>query len=160
MAAIENRTPRGPVAQVQVTRVRGDDVRTRRDRVASEEPLEIRAAGPGQTVNVGVVRFGAKKVFPVKLIAVQDEESVARATAAGRPSPEAVSYDKLGVAVAPIPAELARRSELGDQYRRVLIVTDVKIGGPAYKKLIDERDIIVEILNPSPRRAVSSQSEL
>jgi FdhD protein len=48
MTAIEHRTPRGPVTQVQVTRVQADEVHRRRDRVASEEPLEIRAAGPGQ----------------------------------------------------------------------------------------------------------------
>ncbi len=48
MTAIEHPKPRGPVTQVQVTRVQADDARRRRDRVASEEPLEIRAAGPGQ----------------------------------------------------------------------------------------------------------------
>ena len=129
------------------------------DRVSTLQRL-VRAAGPGQTVNVGVVRFGAKKSFPVKLIAVQDEEAVAARTAGNRAAPEAVNFDKIGVAVAPVPAELAQRSQLGDQFRRGLLVTDVSIGGPAYKKLIEERDIIVEILNPAPRRAVTSQSEL
>ena len=60
----------------------------------------------------------------------------------------------------PIPSELAQRSELGDQFRRGLLVTDVNTGGPAYKKLIEERDIIVEILNPAPRHAVTSQGDL
>jgi len=36
----------------------------------------------------------------------------------------------------------------------------VNTGGPAYKKLIEERDIIVEILNPAPRRTVTSPGEL
>ena len=130
------------------------------DRVSTLQRL-VRAAGPGQTVNVGVVRFGAKKTFPVKLIAVADEEAVATRSGVGaRPTPEAVNYDKLGVAVAPVPAELAQRSELGDKFRRGLLVTDVNVGGPAYKKLIEERDIIVEILNPAPRRPLTSQGEL
>ena len=129
------------------------------DRVSTLQRL-VRAAGPGQTVNVGVVRFGAKKSFPVKLVVVQDEEAVAARAPGNKAAPESVNYDKIGVAVAPIPAELAQRSEVGDQFRRGLLVTDVNVGGPAYKKLIEERDIIVEILNPAPRRAVTSQGEL
>ena len=130
------------------------------DRVSTLQRL-VRAAGPGQTVNVGIVRFGAKKSFPVKLIAVQDDEAIAARTGSTvRPTPEAINYDKLGVAVAPVPPELAKRAELGDQFRRGLLVTDVNVGGPAYKKLIEERDIIVEILNPAPRRPVTSQGEL
>jgi serine protease Do len=130
------------------------------DRVSTLQRL-VRAAGPGQTVNVGVVRFGTKKSFPVKLIPVQDDEQVAsRGGVSNSSTPDAVSYDKLGLAVAPIPQELAQRSELGDQFRRGLLVTDINIGGPAYHKLIEERDIIVEILNPSPRRAVTSQGDL
>jgi FdhD protein len=40
---------RGPLARVDVIAVDGDEVRRRREAVAGEEPLEIRAAGPGQT---------------------------------------------------------------------------------------------------------------
>ena len=47
MAATDRQTPRGPVAQVYVTRFDGNESRQRRDRVASEEPLEIRVGGPG-----------------------------------------------------------------------------------------------------------------
>ncbi len=130
------------------------------DRVSTLQRL-VRAAGPGQTVNVGVVRFGTKKTFPVKLVAVPDDEAVAtRGGVSNNGTPEPVSYDKLGVAVAPIPQELAQRSELGDQFRRGLLVTDVNTNGPAFHKLIEERDIIVEVLNPQPRHAVTSQSDL
>jgi FdhD protein len=46
---------RGPSAPVRVVEVEGGESRRRRDRLATEEPLEIRASGPGQpTVRVAV----------------------------------------------------------------------------------------------------------
>jgi FdhD protein len=46
---------RGPSAPVRVVEVDGTQTRRRRDRLATEEPLEIRASGPGQpTVRVAV----------------------------------------------------------------------------------------------------------
>jgi FdhD protein len=46
---------RGPSAPLRVLEVDGETSRRRRDRLATEEPLEIRASGPGQpTVRVAV----------------------------------------------------------------------------------------------------------
>jgi FdhD protein len=46
---------RGPSVPVRVVEVNGGESRPRRDRLATEEPLEIRASGPGQpTVRVAV----------------------------------------------------------------------------------------------------------
>jgi FdhD protein len=46
---------RGPSAPVRVVEVDGKETRRRRDRLATEEPLEIRASGPGQpTVRIAV----------------------------------------------------------------------------------------------------------
>ncbi|MDX6570759.1 MAG: FdhD protein, partial [Gaiellales bacterium] len=46
---------RGPSGPVRVVEVDGAQTRRRRDRLATEEPLEIRASGPGQpTVRVAV----------------------------------------------------------------------------------------------------------
>jgi FdhD protein len=46
---------RGPSGPVRVVEVEGAESRRRRDRLATEEPLEIRASGPGQpTVRVAV----------------------------------------------------------------------------------------------------------
>jgi FdhD protein len=46
---------RGPSGPVRVVEVDGGETRRRRDRLATEEPLEIRASGPGQpTVRVAV----------------------------------------------------------------------------------------------------------
>ena len=107
------------------------------------------------------MRFGAKKAFNVKLLEVQDDDVVAsNGGARGGAVPEPVSYDKLGIAVSPVPSELSQRSTLREQFRRGLLVTDVNTGGPSYKKLIEERDIILEVINPAPRVAVTSQGEL
>ena len=131
------------------------------DRVSSLQRM-VRSHAPGETVEVGIVRFGSRKTFRVKLVEVEDEEQVASATRErATPAPaEGANFDRIGVALSPVPAELAGRSSQGDQFRRGLVVTDVMVSGPAYKKLIEERDIIVEIVNPGPRRAVTSQSEL
>jgi FdhD protein len=46
---------RGPSGPVRVVEVDGKETRRRRDRLATEEPLEIRASGPGQpTVRIAV----------------------------------------------------------------------------------------------------------
>ncbi len=55
MAAVDRPPLRGPSSPVRVVAVDGSDTRRRRDRLASEEPLEIRVSGPGQpTVQVAV----------------------------------------------------------------------------------------------------------
>jgi FdhD protein len=48
MATLERPAVRGPVARTRVTVVESGEISSRRDRLATEEPLEIRAAGPGQ----------------------------------------------------------------------------------------------------------------
>jgi len=130
------------------------------DRVSTLQRI-VRSHKPNDVVSVGVVRFGAKKSFSVKLLEVLDDDVVAsNERGRGGVTAEAVSYDKLGVAVAPVPAELSQRSTLNEQFKRGLLVTDVNVNGPAYKKLIEDRDIILEVINPSPRVTVTSQGEL
>jgi FdhD protein len=48
MATLERPAIKGSVARTRVTVVEDGSVASRRDRLATEEPLEIRAAGPGQ----------------------------------------------------------------------------------------------------------------
>jgi serine protease Do len=130
------------------------------DRVSTLQRI-VRSHKPNDVVSVGVVRFGAKKSFNVKLLEVQDDDVVASTERArGNTSAEGVSYDKLGIAVAPVPSELSQRSAQSEQFKRGLLVTDVSTAGPAYKKLIEERDIILEVINPAPRMIVTSQGEL
>ena len=55
MSMLEVAPLRGPSTPVRVVEVDGAGTRRRRDRLATEEPLEIRASGPGQpTVRVAV----------------------------------------------------------------------------------------------------------
>ena len=72
----------GRLRRCTVTRFDGNESRQRRDRVASEEPLEIRAAGPGQqAVSVAVTmrtpgndfELAAGFLFTEGLIASHDE---------------------------------------------------------------------------------------
>lgn len=55
MSLTEMAPLRGPSGPVRVVEVDGKETRRRRDRLATEEPLEIRASGPGQaTVRIAV----------------------------------------------------------------------------------------------------------
>jgi serine protease Do len=131
------------------------------DRVSTLQRV-IRSKQPGDVVDVGVMRFGSRKAFKVKLQEVPDDEPQVASTDRERTpaTPETVNYDKIGIAVAPVPAELAQRSAISEQFRGGLLVTDVNVRGPAYRKLFEERDIIVEVLNPAPRQPVKSQADL
>jgi hypothetical protein len=59
-----------------------------------------------------------------------------------------------------VPSDLAGQARLSDDYRRGLLVSDVATAGPGFRKLFEGRDIIVQILNPAPRRVVRSTSDL
>jgi len=55
MAAVDRPPLRGPSSPIRVVAVDGAQTRRRSDRLAGEEPLEIRVSGPGQpTVQVAV----------------------------------------------------------------------------------------------------------
>ena len=82
MATAERPVFRRSTARTQVTAVDDGTVRTRRDRLAAEEPLEIRAAGPGQAqVQVAVTmrtpgddwELAAGFLYTEGLIASHDE---------------------------------------------------------------------------------------
>ena len=60
MAATERPPLRGASVETRVLKVADGAGRERTDRLAGEEPLEIRAAGPGQEpVRVAVTMYGA-----------------------------------------------------------------------------------------------------
>jgi serine protease Do len=123
------------------------------DRVSTLQRV-IRGFKPGQTVSIEVMRFGDKKSFDVRLgeppagatdVAARDGgDRVAPAAREG-----ARSYDKLGIAVQPVPMEIA--SQLRDEFRRGLLVTDVNSAGPSYHELLERTDIIVRVLFPVKR---------
>ncbi len=87
MPLTERPAIRSAVAQARITVVDGDAVVPRRDRIATEEPLEIRAAGPGQEpVNVAVtmrtpgadMELAAGFLFTEGLVGSREEISTIR----------------------------------------------------------------------------------
>jgi serine protease Do len=112
----------------------------------------IRGFKPGDVVDVDVMRFGQKKTFKVKLgepvdqtAAIADTESEAPGKVSNDVS--AHEYDKLGVGVGPISADLAQRAKIAAAYRNGLLITTVSPRGPSWRKLF-EQEVIVGVLNP------------
>jgi len=116
----------------------------------------VRSRQIGETVSVDVLRYGSKKSFKVKLVAA---EEVTRVAAAPVPVPSAVPMSsKLGFTVEALSAELAKQLGLaGDKGVRV---GEVAQDGPARDKLLPGGDVVLEVLYPTPRRAVKSVDDL
>jgi serine protease Do len=124
----------------------------------------VRAYKPGETVTVDVVRFGSRRSFRVRLAEPPSEEEQEVAAASGsrgdtRPAGGGRTYEKLGITAQPVPEEMASQARIPSQYRRGLLVTDISLTGPA-RNVLNERDIIVRVLNPQPARDVRSTGDL
>ena len=124
----------------------------------------VRSHKPGETVSLDVMRFGTKKTFRVKLTEAPDEATVLASSNRGGAAPGDVSpaesrkLDKIGITVEPLSADARARVE--EPYRRGLVVSDVSVTGPAYRKLSADGTILVDVLNPGPRRALHSAADL
>jgi serine protease Do len=122
------------------------------DRVAQLQRI-IRLHKPGETVSVDVMRYGQKHTYKVKLAEAPNETQVADADDSdeGDSTPaKPASYDKLGISVEPMTTDRASRAEVSDA-QRGLMVMSVDALGPSYQQLNAESDVIVKVLNPSPR---------
>ncbi len=124
------------------------------DRVSALQRI-VRLRQVGDVVPVEVLRFGAKKSFKVKLTDAPSAPSVAvvPTTPDVRSNPTA---GKLGVVVEPLQADVAQRMKLTQGVR----VAQVSPDGPASEKLFSGSDIVLEVLYPTPRRAVKSVADL
>ena len=143
-----------------ITAIQGQEV----DRVSSLQRV-VRGFKPGQTVDVTVMRLGKKQDVNVKLaeppaertdVAANDNEEDDAAPAA---STNGRSYDKLGISVAPLPAAYAAAQRVGAQFRNGLLVTSVTVGGPAYRNLLTNRDIIIGVNYPK-KASITSPADL
>ncbi len=134
------------------------------DRVSTLQRI-IRGHKPGETVTLDVMRFGEKKSFKVKLIEAPDQSQVAAADdqdAQTQPAAatESRRFDKLGIAVEPVSPTLASRTRMSDVYRRGLMVSEVNVTGPARGKILADNTILLQVLNPAPRRELHSAADL
>jgi serine protease Do len=127
------------------------------DRVSALQRI-VRSRRVGDVVPVEVRRFGARKEFRVKLA---EAEALARVSEAADPaeaSPAGRGTGKLGITVEPLPVELAERLKIGGG--RGVFVTKVAEDGPARDKIAPGGDVVVEVLYPTPKRAVKSVGDL
>ena len=123
----------------------------------------VRGHKPGETVSVDVMRFGSKKTFRVKLAEAPDDTELASAEhgqftpADARPN-ESRKLDKVGVTVEPLSADV--KAHVEKPYQQGIIVSDVSVTGPAYRKLLSDRTILLEVINPAPRRTLHTPADL
>src|SRR5215207_5499691 len=131
------------------------------DRVSTLQRI-IRTHKPGETVTLEVMRFGEKKTFKVKLIEVTDAPQVASAEAPASvvPASEGRRFDKLGITVEPVSPALVTRARVAEPYSHGLMVSEVNVTGPAYRKVAADNTILVQVLNPGPRRDLRSPADL
>ncbi len=122
----------------------------------------VRGHKPGETVTLDVMRFGTKKTFRVKLGEASDSVQPVVASNSVVPNSgnglEERKFDKVGIAVEPVSSDV--RARIDDQYRKGLLVSDVSVTGPAFRKLAADQTILLEVLNPGPRRQLHSASDL
>jgi serine protease Do len=132
------------------------------DRVSTLQRI-IRDHKPGESVTLDVMRFGQKKSFKVKLIEAPDAPQVASADDQGSLLPAASEgrrFDKLGITVEPVSPALVTRARVAEPYRRGLLVSDVNVTGPAYRRVDADNTILVKVLNPGPQRELHTPADL
>ncbi|MDB4879587.1 MAG: hypothetical protein JWL60_1033 [Gemmatimonadetes bacterium] len=133
------------------------------DRVSTMQRI-VRSKKPGETVTFDVMRFGSRKSFRVKLVEAPPEtQTVAAAGALERPgsAPSAPrKFDRIGITVEPVSAELVTRARLSTEYSRGLVVSEVNPTGPAYRRLFADGTILLSVLNPAPQRELRTPADL
>ena len=131
------------------------------DRVSTLQRI-IRTRKPGETVTLEVMRFGEKKTFKVKLVEVDDTPQVASAEepASVVPASEGRRFDKLGITVEPVSPAVVSRARVAEPYRQGLMVSEVNVTGPAYRRVAADNTILVSVLNPGPRRDLRTLADL
>jgi serine protease Do len=120
------------------------------DRVSELQRI-VREKKPGETVEVGVMRFGDKKSFKVKLAAAAQDGELASAGRNESGKSNDIAFDKLGVEVEALTTEQASQASLSEEERGV-VVTAVDPEGPAYDQGIGRGMVITNILNPMEKR--------
>ncbi len=110
---------------------------------------EIGFRKPGEVVTVEVARkAGERKTYRIKLASLDEDQQVAAADREGNRQDDTaeagVAMEKLGIKVEAISSEDAQRLNLSEPDRG-LLVTGVTPGGPAWRLLGPNGDIIVSV---------------
>jgi hypothetical protein len=59
-----------------------------------------------------------------------------------------------------VSPELATRARLEQPYRQGLLVSDVAVTGPSYRKLLADQTILMQVINPGPKRDLRTPADL
>lgn len=133
------------------------------DRVSTLQRI-VRAHKPGETLSFDVMRFGSKKTFHVKLgeapDSVQQVASTDGGSSRGGNASEGRRFDKVGITVEPVSPEVVRGARLTEAVRKGLMVSDVSVTGPAYRKLYADQTILLSVINPGPKRELRTAADL
>jgi serine protease Do len=131
------------------------------DRVSTLQRI-VRQHKPGETVTFDVMRFGSRKSYRVTLKEAPEAQAQVAAAepARGNAQPESRRFDKIGIAVEQVSPELVTRARVAEAYRKGLIVSDVSVTGPAYRKLFADQTILVQVINPGLKRELKSAADL
>ena len=152
-AKVEGFSPSGPAPARDAGLEPGDIIvainGSQIDRVSELQRI-VRNLEPGETVNVEAMRYGDRKRFRVRLAEAAQAEQVASADRESEAAGRDVSYDKIGLTVAPITPEQARQASVREDERGV-VVTDVDLNGPAYGR-IGSFTVITRVLHPQEKR--------
>ena len=132
------------------------------DRVSTLQRI-VRSHKPGETMTFEVMHFGKKKSVNVKLAEAPPEAQLVAVSGRGGVPPDggasgARQFDKIGITVEPVSSEVSARVD--PNYRKGLIVSDVSVTGSAYRKFFADQTILVEVLNPGPRRLLHAAADL
>jgi serine protease Do len=134
------------------------------DRVSTLQRI-VRGHKPGETVAFDVMHFGKKKTLNVKLAEAPVDPQLVASTGRGGPAiaeptsaVEPRQFDKIGITVEPMSPEIS--AKVDPSARRGLIVSDVNVTGPSYRKVGADQTVLVEVLNPGPRKVLHTAADL
>jgi serine protease Do len=112
----------------------------------------VRGFKPGESIELEVMRFGVKKSLKVRLgepPEVSEERVASNDRPGAAPARDSRSYDRLGITVQPLTAEIASSATVREEFQRGMLVTAVSTRGPAYRELVRNEDVIVRTLHPA-----------
>jgi serine protease Do len=123
------------------------------DKVSTLQRI-VRGHAPGESVTLGIMRYGQQKTVTVKLTEQPSDMQASDARTTGTPPKSEMASSKLGVQLSPLPS-----SRPAGFPTTGVLVAQVEALGPSYGKLLPN-DVITDVLYPGPRKPVRSEADL